>query len=488
MSGESTSSGGSGSGSGGGESTQAPTTGAAETSSSGGSEESGAASTSGGEDVDCLVGDLQVAPPPVRVDGAQAVPIDVLELDAELVVDVATQTTEVSAMLRFVIGEAGRPIFDLRQSSITEVKLDGVAIDPGLMPERDLGGGPGREMRVLGVALAACSEHTLELRYPLTMLPGIAAPPPSFASDGVTWDFGFSDLAPRMFLEQWLPANLIHDRHSIALTVEVLGAPEEQRLISNGEVSELGPARWSIDFPEYSTAQSTMLVLTPASRVESSSQMIMAQDGPAVAVELHRTIETPESSAQLHQLLADAFLEFSDSTGEYAYPRFTAYVAINEGMEYDGGTTSAVYALPHELFHSWYGRGARPMHARDGWIDEAWDEWNTGVPMFPETGLDMNDPPVRLYDPNPWGRTTPLAAYEDGKLLFSGVAAIAGAQALRDAMREFYAAHTLGQMTTPGLEQHLTCTLAAPALRSLFHRFVYGLQGAPEAMPDGYCP
>ncbi len=429
-----------------------------------------------------------MAPLPVRVDGAQAVPIDVLALEAELVLDVAAQTTEVVARLRFVIAEAGRPIFDLRQATITEVKLDGAMVDAGLMPERDLGGGPGREMRVLGVALPACSEHTLELRYPLTMLPGIAAPPPAFDVDGVTWDFGFSDLAPRMFLEQWLPANLIHDRHPIALTVEVLGAPEEQRLISNGEVSELGPARWSIDFPEYSTAQSTMLVLTPASRVESSSQVIMAQDGPAVAVELHRTIETPESSAQLHQVLADAFLEFSDSTGEYAYPRFTAYVAINEGMEYDGGTTSAVYALPHELFHSWYGRGARPMHARDGWIDEAWDEWNTGVPMFPEAGLDMNDPPVRLYDPNPWGRTTPLAAYEDGKRLFAGVAGIAGAQALRDAMREFFAAHVLGQMTTPGLEQHLTCELAAPVVRSLFHRFVYGLQGAPEAMPDGYCP
>ena len=31
------------------------------------------------------------------------------------------------------------------------------------------------------------------------------------------------------------------------------------------------------------------------------------------------------------------------------------------------------------------------------------------------------------------------------------------------------------------------CSLRAPVVRSLFHRFVYGLEGAPEAMPDGYC-
>lgn len=444
-------------------------------------------SSTGGADDDCRDGDLVVAPLPVMVDGALAVPIDVLELRGEFRLDVAAQTTEAYARLRFTIAEAGRPIFDLRQGQVTEATLDGVAIDPEAMPERDLGGGPGAQMRVLAVELPACTEHTLELRYPVTKLVGFAAAPPAFDIDGVTWDFGFSDLAPRMFLEQWLPANLIHDRHPIALTLEIVGAPAEQRVISNGVISELGPDHWAIDFPAYSTAQSTMLVVIPAGRVESSSQMLMAGDAPAIAVELHRTLETPESSAQLHALLADAFQSFSMSTGDYAYPRFTAYVAINKGMEYDGGTTAAVSALSHELFHSWYGRGARPMHARDGWIDEAWDEYNTGDPMFPVQVLDASDPLVRLHDGNPWGRTTPFAAYDDGKLLFAAVAAEVGVQPLRDSMRDFYEAHALGQMTSEGLEQHLACSLAAPAVRWLFHRFVYGLPGDPEPAPDGYC-
>lgn len=457
-----------------------------EGSSSGAADESSGGGTSGGEDDGCRAGDMLVAPQPVQLAGGLAVPIDVQALEGELVFDVATATTAASAKLRFTVAEAGRPIFDLRQATITEARLDGEAIDPSLMPEQDLGGGPGAQMRVLEVELPACSEHTLELRYPLAAVSGVAATPPAIDVDGVTWDFGFSDLAPRMFLEQWLPANLIHDRHPITLTVEVKDPPELQRLISNGAVTELGAARWSIVFPAYSTAQSTMLVLVPASTVESSSQSVLTEGGAEVAIELHRTLTTPESSAQLHAVLAEAFAGFGDSTGEYAYPRFTAYVAINKGMEYDGGTTSAVYALTHELFHSWYGRGARPMHARDGWIDEAWDEWNTGEPLFPAIGLDMRDPAVRLYDPNPWGRTTPYAAYDDGKLLFAGVAALAGATALRDAMRDFYEGHSLAQMTTQGLEQHLTCALAVD-VRGLFHRFVYGLQGAPEATPAGYC-
>ena len=482
--------------SGSGESTQTsvtPTTGVEEEESSGSGtstgegDESSGSSSGGADDEGCRAGDLLEAPQPVMVDGALAVPIDVLELRAGFVIDVGAQATEATATLRFTIAEAGRPIFDLRQAEIGEAMLDGEMIDPSLMPERDLGGGEGAQMRVLGVELPACSEHTLELRYPVTTLVGFAAPPPEFAEDGVLWDFGFSDLAPRMYMEQWLPANLIHDRHPIALTVEVLGAPEEQRLISNGAVEELGEHRWAIDFKEYSTAMSPMLVVVPASRIESSSQMVMAEDGPAVAVELHRSITTPESSAELHALLEGAFAAFSASTGEYAYARFTAYVAANKGMEYDGGTTSTVYALGHEMFHSWYGRGARPMHARDGWIDEAWDVWNTEGPLFPVGGLDMNDPVVRLYEDHPWGRTTPNAAYADGRALFAAVAGASGVQPLRDSMRDFYEAHSLGQMTTQGLEQHLTCSLQLPVVRSLFHRFVYGLEGGPGAMPEGYC-
>src|SRR5262245_2831864 len=66
--------------------------------------------------------------------------------------------------------------------------------------------------------------------------------------------------------------------------------------------------------------------------------------------------------------------------GPYSHGnRFTAYIWENQerSMEYDGAVTSNVAALEHEVFHSWYARGIKPASQNDGWIDEAWDNYNT---------------------------------------------------------------------------------------------------------------
>ena len=463
----------------------APTSGGVGTDeSSGGSEDDGGSSSTG--EPDCPDEDRPYAPPPVMVDGELAVPIDVLALAGEFTIDFAAQTTRAHAELRFRVGPvAGRPIFDLRQEGVTG-SLDGAVMDASGLPQRDLGGGPGTEMRVLAGVLPACSEHVLVLDYPIEVLVGYAAPPPVFKEDGVAWDFGFSDLTPRTFLEQWLPANLIHDRHPITLVVEVVGGPADQRVISNGPVVELGPARWQVEFPASSAAQSPMLVLIPGARVESSSTTISLPDGD-YGLELHRRIEVAASSAALHELLAKSFASYATSTGGYAYPGFTAVVGFNGGMEYDGGTTSAVEALSHELFHSWYGRGIRPARASDGWFDEAWNEYNTGFPLFPAGPIEADAPPGVLCTDNPWSRTTPYTAYVEGKAVFAAIADAAGVEPLRASMGEFYAAHVLELASTAELERHLFCSLGASAVREVFHRHVYGKQGAAAAVPDGYC-
>lgn len=471
-----------------GEAGTEPTGGTTAVASEDASSGSGSSGSSGDADEGCELGDLAAAPAPVMVDGAVAVPIDVLALAGQFTIDVASETAEAAAQLRFRVGPvAGRPIFDLRQQGFLAGELDGVAIAAEDMPEHDLGGGPGTEMRVLSAALPACSEHTLSLRYPLAQPPGYSAPAPEFKEDGVAWDFGFSDIAPRMFLEHWLPANLIHDRHPISLTLEIVGGAADQRVISNGEVEALGPGRWQIELPPHSTAMSPMLVLSPGGRVESSSMSVALAGGEVVDIEVHRSIEVSASSEALHELLAQSFADFSASTGAYAFARFTAFVRVNAGMEYDGGATSSVGALRHELFHSWYGRGVKPVSARDGWIDEAWTEYNTGFPSLPVQAIDPAAPPTTLRSERVWSRTTPFAAYDVGKRVFAAIAEAAGLEPLRASMREFYAMHALGQVSSEQLERHLHCTLATPAVRALFHRHVYGLSGEPASPPADYC-
>jgi hypothetical protein len=162
-------------------------------------------------------------------------------------------------------------------------------------------------------------------------------------------------------------------------------------------------------------------------------------------------------------------------------------IDFNGGMEYDGGTVSSVEALPHELFHSWYGRGIRPARASDGWFDEAWNEYNTAFPLFPAEPIAADAPPAVLCSDNPWSRTTPFTAYDEGRAVFAAIADAAGVAPLRASMQAFYAAHVLEPVSTQELERHLHCSLDVPAVRELFHRRVYGKQGAAPAVPDGYC-
>lgn len=470
-----------------------PTSGSASTSGSGST--SGSESTSGdsgdesstgttGEE-GCAPGwadDLPLGPEPVMLDEGVAVPVDVVDLRARLVIDVAAEVTTAEVTWTFRVGAtAGRPVFDLRQEP-TAGDLDGEAVAAADLWTRDLGGGPGAEMRVLDRELPACSEHVLRLAYPLVRPPGFAADPPGFDEDGVDWDFTFNDIAPRMFLEQWLPANLIHDRHPIALTLEIFGGAADQRVISNGDVTAVGATAWEVTWPARSTALSPMLVLKPASEVASFAGEV---DGTTLEVHRHATIDA--DPADLHAELAALFAAYTASTGPTIHPRFTAFVVQNAGMEYDGGTTADETSLAHEVFHSWFGRGVQPMRGADGWLDEAWDEFNTGASAFTAAAIDPGLPPKRLCDRNPWTRATSIDAYDDGEAVFAAIAAEAGVEPLRASMRAFYAAHAGERVRTEDVERHLHCTLPAAAVRAVFHRFVYGSQGEPAAPPDDYC-
>jgi hypothetical protein len=60
------------------------------------------------------------------VDGLVAVPIDIQQLDARVLFDIATRKAKVETILHFLMGNTdGNPIFDLRQD-IQEAYLRGL--------------------------------------------------------------------------------------------------------------------------------------------------------------------------------------------------------------------------------------------------------------------------------------------------------------------------------------------------------------------------
>ncbi len=439
----------------------------------------------------CPRPDLRHAPGAVVLGNGRAVPVDFESVDASVILDAFARHATVEATVRFHVGEQGGwPVFDLRQEIIS-AELDGESLSPASLGYQDFGAEPGAELRLLAQYLPPCSAHTLRLGYTLERPDVYEAPSVGWdlAQARVRWDFAFTDLVPASYLEQWLPANLIYDRFALRLTL-ALHANAAHTLVTNADATELGPHRWQLEFPAHFTALSPMLVLWPSAELSSVSTPVSLSSGQVLQLALHLQQGVSETPAALIDRITAALEAFTASTGDYPHEdRLTVFVWDDArlGMEYDAATTTGVEALEHELFHLWYGRGVKPALGRDGWLDEAWDVFNTDedAPFFVAERSAIL-PPVTLSVGSPFSRVTPGEAYDAGPRLFGHLAFLMGLPELRAAMAELFAAHRLEVVTTEQLEQHLYCRSEDPDIAQAFHRWVYGRWGTVpvEALPD----
>lgn len=435
--------------------------------------------------------DLDLAPPAADVDGLHAVPIDIQRVAARVVLDATARAASVEVVMRFKMGTSdGYPIFDLRQK-IVGATLNGADVSPAKMAHHDFGGGADAELRVLEVRLPACSENTLALSYAMEQPSAPSSPPIEWdtSSTRVSWDFWSWDLTAGTFLEKWFPANLTYDRFAFTLDLDLQRSDFGHTLITNGMTRQLSPGRWLVTYPPAYTALSPMLVLVPDDRVEAYTAALPRASGGSIKLDLFKDRRVDADLSLVANEIRRHVEEFTRSTGEYPFGGLTVYLWPNRqrAMEYDGATTTNLGSLEHELFHSWYGRGVKPAGQNDGWIDEAWDIYNTSVSAFDVTPLDPSAPPVTLSSSNPWMRITPMTSYDRGAELFAGLAALIGLQPLREAMKSFYQQHTHELVTTQDLERHLYCTSRNAGVIFAFHRFVYGHRDAAPAPDPRVC-
>lgn len=431
---------------------------------------------------------FDLAPPPkvLAGTGITAVPIDIQHVDATIVLDAATGSATGTASFQFVSGPlSGSPVFDLRQP-ITDVRLDGTSLGAGGAPLRDLGGGPGAEMRVLAATVPPGTTHTLGVDYTvgLPQSPGGGSYPPALefsSGPAVRLSFGFTDLAAARYLEGWVPSNLIFDQFTLQLVVRVTGTVVPHTVVTNGAVTLLGSNHWQVEWPERTTALSTMLELHASSKLAHASSTVALATG-TVTIDVWKQVTGAANLANELGNLATWLSDNAANIGPYVHgDRFVAYLHAG-GMEYDGGTTSGTGSLRHETHHSWWGRAHQPAGQPDGWIDEAWttyhDQGGNGSEPF-----DFTDPPVTLCNRNPWSRVTPGASYSAGATFFRGVASAMGVSSLKSAMADNYVRNRKRPTTTAALEEHLVARSGRPELVDGFHRFIYGF-GDQTPGPD----
>ncbi len=423
--------------------------------------------------------DKELAPPPLEVDGLIGIPIDIIDLQATLKLDVKVQTAFATATMVFEMTAEGYPLFDLRQREVVKAWINGESIAPEKLAAHAVSKECG-SMRILELSLPAGARHELKLEYKVGTPDSPQAQGVLWREKGVLWDSWYSDLNQGRYLESWFPANLIYDQHPFTLALILENAGEAHHLISNAKVKATGKHGWVLTFPPTFTAFSHLIVLVPESEVETAKDKAKLKSGASVEVEVFARKEAKVNAQEVAAQTAAIIMKFDESVGKWAHTSYCPVYIWTGGrsMEYDGGTTTALGALEHEMFHSWYGRGAKPASQNDGWWDEAWNMYVTGGSRR-KPDLTKEGAPVLLSSANPYNRITPGESYGDGAAFFARLAQAIGDETLRALMAEFYLAHAPNPATTAEMESLLRDKSGkSEEVRRLFERYVYGKEAA----------
>ncbi len=425
------------------------------------------------------------------VDGLAAVPIHITQVNATVIFNGASKTAQGSAEMQFEVGPySGYPFFDLRQP-LSSALLDGVAVPASEIGHHDFGGGSDADLRVIERSLVAGSSHTLSLNYSISTPLSPNGQAPSWESDSTRLWFNIflSDLNPARYLESWLPSNLLFDLFPVNLNIQIINSSHSHTLISNGTVSAVGSNEWSIDFPATFVSCSPLIIIGAVDRVEELTTNVTLTGGVVIQLELlKRSNDVSLNLVTAASTLAAYLNDNHVNVGAYMHGnRYTAYLSSTSihSMEYDGGTTSSLSALKHEVYHSWWARGMSPACGDDGWFDEGWTSYNANGPV--ETPFDLTDAPVTLWQNNPFVRKTPNSSYSSGLNFFAGLASELGLSTLLSYMSGIYTDRLDRRYTTPEIEAELIRRSGRLDLARYFDRFVYGFGNlSAGATPDVY--
>ncbi len=402
------------------------------------------------------------APPSFTVDGKKVVFTDITNVDTAVVFDVKAQKSSVKAVVDFDQIEKGRPVIELSPTA-TKVIVDGKEIDAKSYSDVS---DPANEskLRIIDAELAQ-GKHRVEIEYELTN--GVR-----FSGDSVEFFARKSDLDDRSMDEQYFPTNLEYDQYPGKQTFEVRGTDVKHRLMSNGDVSDVG-GKMTVTFPpQFNTASRFLNVINPANfaiyedtfqSVKGAIPMVLYTPGNLVEGDApfghgagikhqpgeQKTSENLSAEERTHrgiEIAKAALAKHEKDFGAYPHPRVLIRISGSGGMEYSGATESDTGSLPHELHHQWFARSAQPANGNAGWIDEACASWHdhgynsaSSPPSWPR----------KLSGFPAWHRITPQAAYSHGADVIAYLDHVFAAKGgMRPVLAKFFTAYTKQVFTT----------------------------------------
>ncbi len=224
--------------------------------------------------------------------------------------------------------------------------------------------------------LAADTVHTLEMSYRLNLPAGY----PRFSSE-------VTDIEGRGNEERFPTINTPHELARHILTFRVHG-DAAFRCIGSGLVEETvsDGRQWTLDTEREVASYTVMFALLPEADTLLEERNIAGVDVRVMAFVGGASIDA--AFALQEQWIP----ELIDRFGPFPMPRGVSIflVSYGGGMEYYGGTITALRALNHEVFHMYFACSTVHKTYRDSWMDEAVNRWyeysaDPGYAPIPET-------------------------------------------------------------------------------------------------------
>lgn len=386
-----------------------------------------------------------------------------------------TKKVQVVSHIVFKQWEEGFPLFDLVPNP-TSVFVDGQEVQTKLI------GAPDREtsFRIV-LSQQGVGEHHMVIRHELTK--GV-----KFSNGGVSAGFWYSDLDDREFLEQYLPTNLEFDQYMMSFRISLVGTTQTHRVFTNGRVQVVDENNFYVRFSDDYNTSGPFFHLAPLGEFQSVSANFKSMDGRDLPVVVYmRSSGFSEEAAQEYLDTALSVLpELEKDYGPFPHPSLLVYAnpSFPGGMEYAGATITNLWALPHEISHSYFGRGIMPANGNAGWIDEALASWR-------DENYKRRDHPGfssgRLASFSPYKRVTVMDAYTKGRNFMSfldyRISEKDPTKGLKTFLRKLINERVFKVFTT-GMFKNLVEEYLGESLEDDFGQYVYG-KGRMERWTDG---
>lgn len=409
-----------------------------------------------------------VMPPTFKVGAQTITPSKISKIYVHYTFDVAKQKVTAQSQVQFTAISNGLPFMDLIPTP-QKIVFNGIDMTANDFYEVKT---PQNEttVRVLNRFFRAGEEGVLDIEYDLKK--NVV-----FKEGGVGAGFFMSDLNDRGYFEQYGPANFEFDHIEFIFDVDVVGSMKPHEIFTNGMVTKDDKRdHWRIVFPNYFTSSSIFFHLAPVGTFAVERDTFESINKKQIPMtffsQKHDLAKQGIEEAKKH------LAEFEALFGEFGHNQVVAYITLGGGgMEYSGATTTSLWALRHELNHSWFARCIMPASGNAGWIDEAIASWSDDG--FPRATKLPNRRAVNMAGMPPFTRSTNMLAYTLGRdfiaeldLLFKDIGG------MKKFLNLYYATYK-HQVVSTTMMQKLAEQFYGKSLSSLFDRYVFGVDATP---------